>query len=235
MFLACLWNVGGILLCISTGAHRGWYDFHYDTHSPVKYNPFAHIITKVLNEINHDNHSIDLNAGNHSMSKINSVQEYARKWVKRKWIELSTLYYSNRPSILRLFHVVASKILTNLWIILILVPFRKCRLGKRLTFVHFTLPFLIKCWNKIIKQIIHNILKFLHCKQRYKFILLGHDLTYFVKHETNRKACYTKNENIRILEFLINILVRVWLTLFFNKKLTFTWEQTVSSPCRYLH
>jgi hypothetical protein len=21
-------NVGGILLCLSTGAHRGWYDFH---------------------------------------------------------------------------------------------------------------------------------------------------------------------------------------------------------------
>ena len=140
------------------------------------------------------------------------------------------MYCSNRPSILRLFHVVASTILTKLWIILILVPFRKCRLGKRLTFVHFTLPFLIKCWNKIIKQIIHNIFKFLHCKQRYKFILLGHDLIYFVKHETNRKACYTKNEDIRILEFLINILVRVWLTLFSTKN----WPSLGSKLCPLL-
>jgi hypothetical protein len=28
MVLACLYNVGGILLCLSTGAHRGWFDFH---------------------------------------------------------------------------------------------------------------------------------------------------------------------------------------------------------------
>jgi hypothetical protein len=40
-------------------------------------------------------------------------------------------------------HVVALKILKSFWIILILVLVRICHLPKRLTFVHFTLPFLV--------------------------------------------------------------------------------------------
>jgi hypothetical protein len=41
-----------------------------------------------------------------------------------------------------------------------------------------------------------------------KFIVLGHELTYFVKHETKGRKLYTENEVISMLEFLIdNILV----------------------------
>jgi hypothetical protein len=44
-----------------------------------------------------------------------------------------------------------------------------------------------------------------------KFIDLGHELTYFVKH-TKGKKCYTQHEVISMLEFLIdNILVEyIW-------------------------
>jgi hypothetical protein len=42
----------------------------------------------------------------------------------------------------------------------------------------------------------------------YKFIVLGHELAYFVKHEMKRKKCYTENEVVIMLEFLIdNIFV----------------------------
>jgi hypothetical protein len=39
---------------------------------------------------------------------------------------------------------------------------------------------------------------FLNGKQRYKFIVLDHEIVYFVKHETKGKRCYTENEGISI-------------------------------------
>jgi len=56
---------------------------------------------------------MDLNSGNHCISigtsllelKMNSVQEYARKWVKKEGVELDTLsecVRSNRHLILRI-------------------------------------------------------------------------------------------------------------------------------------
>jgi hypothetical protein len=39
--------------------------------------------------------------------------------------------------------------------------------------------------------IIHNAFYFKKWWQHYKFIVLGHELTYFVKHETKGKKCYT--------------------------------------------
>jgi hypothetical protein len=44
--------------------------------------------------------------------------------------------------------------------------------------------------------------------QRSKFIVLCHELTLFVKHETKCKRCYTEDEVISMLEFVIgNIFV----------------------------
>ena len=40
-------------------------------------------------------------------------------------------------------------------------------------------------------------------RQRYKFIVLGHELTYFVKHKMKGRKCYTENEVIIMLKFLI--------------------------------
>lgn len=42
------------------------------------------------------------------------------------------------------------------------------------------------------------------------YIVSGHEFTYFVKHETKGKKCYTEKEVIYVLEFLIdNILVEL--------------------------
>ena len=42
----------------------------------------------------------------------------------------------------------------------------------------------------------------------FTFTVVSHELTYFLKHETKGKMCYTENEVISILEVLIdNILV----------------------------
>jgi hypothetical protein len=50
---------------------------------------------------------------------------------------------------------------------------------------------------------------------RYQFICLGHELTYFVKHETKIKKCCTESEVITMLEFPIdNIFVEFWGHIF---------------------
>ena len=38
-----------------------------------------------------------------------------------------------------------------------------------------------------LNEIIHNANYFKNGKQRYKFMVLGHELTYFVKHETKAR------------------------------------------------
>jgi len=40
-------------------------------------------------------------------------------------------------------------------------------------------------------------------KQHNKFIVLGHESTYFVKHKTKGKTCYTEFEVINLLELFI--------------------------------
>ena len=55
-------------------------------------------------------------------------------------------------------------------------------------------------------EIIHHAIYFTNGSQGYKFIVLGHKLTYYVKHKI--KKCFIENELISILEFLIsNIFV----------------------------
>ena len=55
---------------------------------------------------------------------------------------------------------------------------------------------------------IHNAFSFKKDKRRHKVIVLGHELSYFVKYKTKGKKCYTENEVISMLEFLIdNIFV----------------------------
>jgi hypothetical protein len=42
-----------------------------------------------------------------------------------------------------------------------------------------------------LKESIQNAIYFKNSWHRYQFIVLGHELTYFVKHETESKNCYT--------------------------------------------
>ena len=45
-------------------------------------------------------------------------------------------------------------------------------------------------------------------KNRYEYIVVGYNSTYFVKNTCNAKNKYTENDNIRMLDFLIdNIFV----------------------------
>ena len=41
-------------------------------------------------------------------------------------------------------------------------------------------------------------------RQLYKLIVLDHELTYFIRHETRGKRCFTENEVISMLDFLVD-------------------------------
>jgi len=51
------------------------------------------------------------------------------------------------------------------------------------------LTFLHEKLNTRLKKIIHNEFYFKNGRQRYKFIVLGHELTCFIKHEMKSKKC----------------------------------------------
>jgi hypothetical protein len=70
-----------------------------------------------------------------------------------------------------------------------------------------------------LKEIIHNAF---YLKMLFKLTVLVQELTYFVKHETKNKKCYTENEVISIFVFLIG---RAFVV--FHKSLVSLWEQTV--------
>ena len=58
--------------------------------------------------------------------------------------------------------------------------------------------------------------------RRYKFLVLGHDQTYFVKNYTYSKNKYTETDIVKMLEFLIdNIFVEFG---------GFMFQQTVGIP-----
>jgi hypothetical protein len=94
--------------------------------------------------------------------------------------------------------------LKNLWLLLFLVFYRKLyRLFY--TWHHHTSWKLKTRLNKII----HKEFYFKTSRQHYKFIVLGDEITFFLKHVTKRKTWYTENEVISMLEFLIdNIFVK---------------------------
>ena len=52
-----------------------------------------------------------------------------------------------------------------------------------------------------VKEIMHTAFYFKNGKQRCKSILLGHQLTYLIKHKKNRR--HKENEAVSMLEFLI--------------------------------
>jgi hypothetical protein len=66
----------------------------------------------------------------------------------------------------------------------------KFPLSKHLTFLHFTLPFLMKNKNKtLLKEIIQNTFKFRNNgKQRYKLILLRINLLYQVRNKLQKST-----------------------------------------------
>lgn len=73
--------------------------------------------------------------------------------------------------------------------------------------LYFTLSLLMKKIKTRSTEIIQNAFYFENGKQRYKFIFLGPEWTYFVKHNTKVKSCYKENEVIIILEFLIDTIL----------------------------
>ena len=94
--------------------------------------------------------------------------------------------------------------LKNLWLLLFLVFYRKLY---RLFYTwHHHSSWKLKTR---LNKIIHKEFYFKTSRQHYKFIVLGDEITFFLKHVTKRKTWYTENEVISMLEFLIdNIFVK---------------------------
>jgi hypothetical protein len=94
--------------------------------------------------------------------------------------------------------------LKNLWLLLFLVFYRKLY---RLFYTwHHHSSWKLKTR---LNKIIHKEFYFKTSRQHYKFIVLGDEITFFLKHVTKRKTWYTENEVISMLQFLIdNIFVK---------------------------
>ena len=59
-----------------------------------------------------------------------------------------------------------------------------------------------------LKLLIQQIFFYKNGKRRYKYLVLGHDQSYFVKHHTDSNNTYTETGIIEMLKFLIdNIFV----------------------------
>ena len=59
-----------------------------------------------------------------------------------------------------------------------------------------------------LTRIIRNAFIFKNCNRRYKFSVLGHEETYFVKENSDSKNKYSEDGIIKMLEFLVeNIFV----------------------------
>ena len=73
-----------------------------------------------------------------------------------------------------------------------------------------------------LTSIIRNAFIFKHGNRRYKYLVLGHEETYFVKEHSDSKSKYSEDEIIKMLEFLVdNIFV-----VFAGK----VFQQTVGIP-----
>ena len=94
--------------------------------------------------------------------------------------------------------------LKNLWLLLFLVFYRK--LYRLFCTWHHHSSWKLKTR---LNKIIHKEFYFKTSRQHYKFIVLGDEITFFLKHVTKRKTWYTENEVISMLQFLIdNIFVK---------------------------
>ena len=62
-----------------------------------------------------------------------------------------------------------------------------------------------------LKLLIQQSFFYKNGNRRYKYLVLGHDQTYFVKNYTYSKNKYTETDIVKMLEFLIdNIFVEFW-------------------------
>ena len=54
-------------------------------------------------------------------------------------------------------------------------------------------------------SIIRNAFIFKNGNRRYKYLVLGHEVTYFVKEHSDSKSKYSEDDIIKMLEFLVDI------------------------------
>ena len=77
-----------------------------------------------------------------------------------------------------------------------------------LIFPLFIQPYLTRNWKDGLTSIIRNAFIFKIGNNRYKYLVLGHEETYFVKEHSNSKNKYSEDDIIKMLEFLVdNIFV----------------------------
>ena len=80
---------------------------------------------------------------------------------------------------------------------------------KHLISLPFIPPYPIHNWKKDWKSLIHRCFSKKNDEKRYKYIVVGREKTYFVKHRSESKNKYTEEEVIQMLEFFIdNIFVQ---------------------------
>ena len=87
--------------------------------------------------------------------------------------------------------------------------FQPCNKHKVLIFPLFIQPYLtMQKLKDRLTSIIRNAFIFKIGKSRYKYLVLGHEETYFVKEHSDSKNKYSEDDIIKMLEFLVdNIFV----------------------------
>ena len=73
-----------------------------------------------------------------------------------------------------------------------------------------------------LTSITRNAFIFINGNRRYKYLVLGHEETYFVKEHSDSKNKYSEDDIIKMLEFLVNNIFVV-----FSEKV---FQQTVGIP-----
>ena len=73
-----------------------------------------------------------------------------------------------------------------------------------------------------LTSIIRNAFNFRNCNRRYKYLVLGHEETYFVKEHSDSKNKYSEDDIIKMLEFLVDDIFVVFAGKVF--------QQTVGIP-----
>ena len=70
--------------------------------------------------------------------------------------------------------------------------------------------------NIIIRNTFIFIFTFI-CNRRYKYLVLGHEETYFVKEHSDSKSKYSEDDIIKMLEFLVDNIFVVFAGIVFHQ------------------
>ena len=76
-------------------------------------------------------------------------------------------------------------------------------------------------------SIIRNAFNFKNGNRRYKYLVLGHEETYFMKEHSDSKKKYSEDDIIKILEFLVDKFSWFMLEKSSSRQSAFQWVRIV--------